>query len=46
MDPQPWWEVDLGQLCIIQDIAVWNRQIPRLNRKGMNLLDVYFHFGL
>jgi hypothetical protein len=21
----PWWEVDLGQLCSIESIKVWNR---------------------
>ena len=26
LDPQAWWEVDLGQLCIINDITLWNRE--------------------
>ena len=25
LDPQAWWEVDLGQLCVIERIIVWNR---------------------
>ena len=25
LDPQAWWEVDLGQLCVIERIVVWNR---------------------
>lgn len=25
LDPQAWWEVDLGQLCAIERVIVWNR---------------------
>lgn len=24
-ESQPWWEVDLGQMCIIEEIRLWNR---------------------
>ena len=24
-DPQPWWEVDLGELATIDTIKLWNR---------------------
>ena len=25
LDPQAWWEVDLGELCVIERVIVWNR---------------------
>lgn len=26
MDPQPYWEVDLGRICILEKIVLWNRE--------------------
>jgi hypothetical protein len=48
MDPQAWWEVDLGQLCIIQDIAVWNRQDspPDANRAKDEFTSRLFPFWI